>query len=90
MVLNGLLRLVGQHRPLLFFGLPGLAMLLAGLGLGAHVVRIYETTRLLAVGYALITVLFSITGTIALFTGMTLHSIRGLIMELAREKQQNA
>lgn len=30
-VINGILRLIGQHRLLLFFGVPGLAALLLGL-----------------------------------------------------------
>ncbi|MGD8626589.1 MAG: glycosyltransferase family 2 protein, partial [Anaerolineae bacterium] len=50
MVLNGLLRMVGQYRPLLFFGLPGLILLLAGLAWGWWVVDIYRQFEQLAVG----------------------------------------
>jgi glycosyltransferase involved in cell wall biosynthesis len=82
LVLNGLLRLVGQYRPLLFFGVPGLVMLLAGLGWGAWVVKIYQSTHTLAVGYALISVLLSILGSLSLFAGIILHSIRALLIEL--------
>src|SRR5262249_50720911 len=53
MVLSGLLRLVGQYRPLLFFGVPGLFLLVAGLAWGLWVVDIYHQSHTLAVGYAL-------------------------------------
>lgn len=81
-VLNGILRLTGQMRPLLFFGLPGLVLLLAGLGLGVVVVDIYSRLKQLAVGYAILSVMLVIMGMLGLSTGITLHSIRGLLYEL--------
>jgi glycosyltransferase involved in cell wall biosynthesis len=80
-VLNGVLRLIGQYRPLLFFGVPGMATLLFGLLWGAWVVNIYRTSQTLAMGYALIAMLLSIVGVFALFTGIILHSIRALLLE---------
>ncbi len=81
-VLNGILRLIGQNRPLLFFGLPGAFVLLVGLLWGALVVDIYSRARTLAVGYALISVMLSIIGMFSLFTGIILHSVRALLHEL--------
>jgi glycosyltransferase involved in cell wall biosynthesis len=81
-VLNGILRLIGQHRPLLFFGVPGGFVLILGLLWGAWVVDIYSRTHTLAVGYALISVMLSIIGAFTLFTGIILHSIRALLHEL--------
>lgn len=81
-VLNGILRLTGQMRPLLFFGLPGLVVLLAGLGLGFYVVDIYNRFKTLAVGYAILSVMLAIIGMLGLSTGITLHSIRGLLNEM--------
>lgn len=80
LVLNGLLQLVGQYRPLLFFGLAGLILLVAGLGWGLWIVEIYVETHRLAIGYALISVLLSVVGTITLFSGLILHSVRGLLL----------
>jgi glycosyltransferase involved in cell wall biosynthesis len=80
-VLNGVLRLIGQYRPLLFFGVPGMATLLFGLLWGAWVVNIYRTSQTLAMGYALIVVLLLVVGVFALFTGIILHSIRALLLE---------
>lgn len=87
-VLNGILRLVSQHRPLFFFSIPGVLLLLAGLGWGAWVVMLFNIRHELAVGYALISVLLSIVGTLALFTGIILHSVRTLLLELVSRRNE--
>lgn len=79
-VLNGILGLIGQHRPLLFFGVPGIVLLFLSVALAARVINIYSSTFELAVGYALVTVLFAILGSLSLFAGIILHSVRGLII----------
>jgi glycosyltransferase involved in cell wall biosynthesis len=86
-VLNGILNLMGQHRPLLFFGVPGLAALLLGLWWGYHVVEIYRRAQQLAVGSALIAVLLCIVGTVSLSTGIILHSLRGLLLSLLEHRK---
>ncbi len=83
-VLNGVLKLVGQTRPLLFMGVPGLFLVLVGLFVGIAVVSIYATSHELAIGYTLISVLCMIIGTISLFSGMMLHSMRALLVSLLR------
>jgi glycosyltransferase involved in cell wall biosynthesis len=82
-VLDGVLRLVAQHRPLLFFSVPGLLALLMGLALGAYVVQVYQTTLTLAIGYALITVLLCVAGMLAGFVGVVLHSVRAMFQQYA-------
>jgi len=79
-VLDGVLRFTGQYRPLLFFGLPGLALLLVGVIWGVWVVEIYRDNHVLAVGYAMICMLLAILGSLILFTGFTLHSVRELLV----------
>lgn len=83
-VLNGILRLVGQIRPLLFFGLSGVITLLLGLGLGLHIVDIYARTQTLAIGYGLLTVMLCVIGMLLVFVGLVLHSTRGMLLELRR------
>lgn len=80
-VLNGILRLTGQYRPLFYFGMAGLLLLVLGLGAGLWVVQRFMQVRQLAVGTALISLLFSMTGLMMLSTGFTLHSVRGLLNE---------
>jgi len=83
-VLNGILQLTGQYRPLLFFGVPGTLMLLLGVLWGFIVVERFMETHQLAIGYAMICLLLSIFGLIMLSTGFTLHSIRGLLIEMRK------
>lgn len=81
MVLNGLLQLMGQYRPLLFFGLPGVVILgLAG-AWSLWIIHIYQATHQLAIGYALVAVLFFLVGNTVLSTGIILHSMRGLLLD---------
>ena len=86
-VLNGMLRLVGQRRPLLFFGVPGLLALLTGLSWGLWVAD-YGHIQTLASAYALIGAVPAIIGVLVLFNRLILHSIRGLLLELPRHRQR--
>jgi glycosyltransferase involved in cell wall biosynthesis len=90
LVLNGILRLVGQHRPLLYFGIPGALLLTIGILWGLWVVDIYLRSAQLAVGYTLLSILLSMTGIIMLSTGFTLHSVRGLLIELFNSMRKGA
>lgn len=85
-VLNGILRLTGQYRPLLFFGVPGLVLLAVGIFFGIWVVEIYARVEQLAVGYAMISVLMSIIGMLLFSSGVILHSIRGLLIDMLHDK----
>ena len=80
-VLNGVLRLVGQMRPLLFFGVPGLSVFSIGLFVGMWVLQIGHTSSQLAMGYALFSVLLCIIGVMSLATGFILHSMRALVVD---------
>lgn len=83
-VLNGILKLIGQTRPLLFFTIPGIAFLLLGALTGLWVIHSYQVNQELAIGTALLALLFCFIGTLALFTGIILHSLRGMVLDLAR------
>jgi hypothetical protein len=71
---------------LLFFGLPGLVVLIAGLLLGVTVARIYDASQQLAVGYAMLTVLLCVVGVLTTFTGIVLHAMRLMIVEYTERK----
>jgi len=81
-VIDGVMRLVGQTRPLLFMGVPGLFVLLLGLLIGLDVVAIYAASSRLAVGYALLSVMCVIIGSMTLFSGVILHSVRALLVSM--------
>jgi glycosyltransferase involved in cell wall biosynthesis len=81
-VLGGIIKLTGQYRPLLYFGVPGMVLMMMGIGWGIVVVQRFEQTRVLATGYAMICLLLCIIGLIMLSTGFILHSVRGLLREM--------
>ena len=53
-------------------------------------VRIYDATQQLAIGYSLITVLLVIVGLLATFVGVMLHAIRDIVREALRERPRSA
>lgn len=83
-VLNGLLHLIGQYRPLLFLGVTGLLLIATGLASAVPAIQIYRTSQVIPLGYFLISVLLNLSGLLSLFTGIILHSVRGLLLDLLR------
>ena len=60
---------------------PGFFLLAGGIILGIIVVEIYSRSLTLAVGYAMVSVLLTIVGTLLMSTGITLHSVRALLID---------
>ncbi len=78
-VLDGLLVLVVQHRPLFFFSVPGVISLVVGAIFGVAVIYSYSLSQNLAVGSMLMFVLFMLMGLFFIFTGIILWALRALI-----------
>lgn len=85
-VLNGIVRLVSQGRPLLFFGLPGGILVLLGFLLGLQVITTYDTTKVLAVGYTILVLLLMTTGILSIFTGIILNAMHSLFLDLRKSR----
>ena len=87
-VLNGILELTSQVRPLLFFSVLSLALLIPGCLAAASVVQIFNETGQVALGTALVAVLFSIVGVSSLFEGITLHTLRTFLLGVNSSSRQ--
>ena len=74
-VLNRIIVMITHRRPLFFFGLLGSTLLTVGLIVGVRVLRVAMTTGELAAGSAILTVLFTVTGILAVFTGIILNAL---------------
>lgn len=83
-IIENIIKLVGMHRPLFFFGIQGLLMLMAGGFLSVVTINIYTATRQLALGYALIAIMLLMLGTMAIFVGLILHAVRSSFVELKK------
>lgn len=88
-ILSNIIKLVSQHRPLFFFGLQGMLFLLAGIFMGLVTIDIFARTNVLAMGYALISVLFVTLGTVTLSVGLVLHSIKNSFLDLKKAIQKD-
>ena len=84
-VLDGLIRLVAHYRPLMFFGVPSIVLLLVGLAIGGVVVEAYRVAGELATGYAILSALLIILGSIGLFAGLLLNVLRGIYLGLEQQ-----
>jgi len=74
-VIGSMIGYVETKHALLSLGVPGLVLILLGLGLGSSVITRYGQTKELAVGLALITVLLVLAGMLLGFTGLVLHAM---------------
>jgi len=75
-VFNSIMGLISRRFPLFFFGVPGLVVLAFGLWQGVKVVQGYNSTGDFYIGPALLAVLLCTVGTLSLFTGLILYTIR--------------
>jgi len=66
---------VSEKRPLFFFGIAGAVFTIIGLILGANVLYVANAGRGVAVGSALVSVLFIVIGVFSVFTGLILNAI---------------
>lgn len=87
-VLGGVLKIMGQYRPLFYFGLPGALFMFLGLLLALGVLVRYNEVHELAIGFSLVSILLTLVGAVLFSTGFTLHSIRGLLTDLLHLKSR--
>lgn len=83
-VLNGIINLVAQHRPLLFLGGSGLVSVMVGLLLGVLAFNQYMNDQTIPAALAIASLLLSINGTVAMFSGIILHSLRSYIIDYVK------
>ncbi len=72
-VLNRILAMISERRPLLFFGLCGSISIVFGLVAGIMVVQILFASHVLNTGTALISMLLITIGVLSIFTGIILN-----------------
>ena len=78
-VITRILVMMSEGRPLFFFGLAGIIMLLGGLAAGFFTLRLYSQSGVVSTPWSLIAVFFIILGAISIFNGLTLHAMYDII-----------
>jgi glycosyltransferase involved in cell wall biosynthesis len=83
-VLNSVIGLIAEKRPLHYIGLPGFVMFVIGVFFGILLLQQYNQTKYFSLAYAMLIAIFMILGAIGLFMGLTLNVIAGL-----RRREEN-
>jgi len=83
-VLRYILWLVAERRPLLFIGVPGMVLILAGLLFGIKTISFYNAKNIFLISYALLSIFLLIVGTLAVLMSLLLNILPHIIQR-ARE-----
>jgi glycosyltransferase involved in cell wall biosynthesis len=87
--LSKLIVYVSEKRPLFFFGIVGTLIAIFGAVMGARVLYIaYFTERGVALGSALVAVLFIAVGVFTALTGMILNALTRFVVTAIREEKE--
>lgn len=78
-VLNYVIWLVAERRPLLFIGLPGFALVVLGLFMGILTLQTYNQTHVFLISYAILVSILLIVGFLAMFMGLVLNVLPNII-----------
>ena len=77
-VLNSIIWLIAEKRPLLYIGVPGFIMCLLGVFFGIRLLQEYNQTRFFSLAYAMLVSIFLILGALGVFMGLMLNVISRL------------
>ena len=77
-MLNSLIQVIAEKRPLLYIGFPGFITFLIGVFFWIELLRVYNQNGYFSLAYAMLVSIFMILGARGLFMGMTLNVIARL------------
>jgi glycosyltransferase involved in cell wall biosynthesis len=78
-VFTRILVMISEQKPLFFFGLAGIILMLGGLGAGFFTLRLYSQSGVISIAWALIAIFLVILGVMSVFNGITLHAMYSII-----------
>ena len=78
-VLNYIVWLVAEKRPLLFIGIPGFVFVILGVLLGIYTLQYYNQAHVFLVPHAILISIFLIIGALGMFMGLVLNVLPNMI-----------
>lgn len=78
-VFGTIITFISERHPMTFLGLPGLVLVCFGLYGWTWVITRYAEVKIFAMGTALISTILLLTGTFAVFAGLILFTVAGLV-----------
>jgi glycosyltransferase involved in cell wall biosynthesis len=87
-VITRIVVMISEQRPLFFFGLAGIILMLCGLGAGFFTLRLYSHSGVISVGWSLMAMFLIVLGILSFFNGLTLHALYSIIHQaISKEKR---
>jgi len=74
-VVSAIIRLVVEERPLIYLGIPGVAILFLGIFFGLWTLQLFSIERRIVTNVALASLAFTLVGIFCIFTAITLYAI---------------
>jgi glycosyltransferase involved in cell wall biosynthesis len=87
-VLTRVVVMISEQKPLFFFGLAGIIMMLCGLAAGIFTLSLYSQSGIISIGWSVISVFLLIVGVMSVFNGLTLHAMYDIIHQALSQKKQ--
>lgn len=84
-VLRSIIQFVSLRRPLLFYGVPGIIMLVVATGFFAQALAIFSETRYVSTNLILVVVGAAMIGVVLLITGIILYTVTAVLQEKIRD-----
>jgi glycosyltransferase involved in cell wall biosynthesis len=84
-VIDSILSLVAQQRPLIFFGIPGAVLMVLGFLIGIAVIHIVDTQHVVPIGTVVLSTLLLIFGLTLSIAGLILHSLDHFMRRIQQE-----
>ncbi len=84
-IVDSILSLVAQQRPLIFFGIPGALLMVLGFLIGIAVIHIVDTQHVVPIGTVVLCTLLLIFGLTLSIAGLILHSLDHFTRRLQQE-----
>jgi glycosyltransferase involved in cell wall biosynthesis len=84
-VLRSIFQFVSIRHPLLFYGIPGIIMLLFATGFFAQALAIFSETRYVSTPLVLLAIGASVIGVLLLITGIILYTVTAVLREKIRD-----
>jgi glycosyltransferase involved in cell wall biosynthesis len=78
-VLTRIVVMISEGKPLFFFGLAGIILMLCGLAAGFFTVQLYSQSGVVSTGWSLVALFLVILGAMSFFNGLTLHAMYDII-----------
>jgi glycosyltransferase involved in cell wall biosynthesis len=86
-VLTRIVVMISEQKPLFFFGLAGIILMLCGIGAGFFAIHLYSQSGVISTGWTMMAIFLAILGVMSFFNGLTLHAINSVIHQAISKKR---